>query len=787
MQALDRKLFRDLWGIRGQALAIALVISAGMATVLMSYSTLDSLKLTRDLYYQDYGFPDVFASLKRAPEALGRRIQDISGVALVESRVVAPANINIEGFDDPVTGLLVSFSEKDDGGLNRLYVREGRLLDPIRSDEVLVSEVFAESHGLHPGYHLNVVINGRTKRLTIAGIVLSPEYIYQIAPGAVFPDFERFGVMWMGRESLETAYDMLGAFNNITLSLTPGAQVERVIDRVDTLLQPYGGLGAYARKDQISHRFLSEEFKQLDQMGRTFSVIFLGVSAFLLNMVIGRMVTTQKEQIAALKAFGYSNLAVGIHYAKLVVMIVLMGIAGGVAVGIWLGNGLAGIYMDYYRFPYLQFELRPAILITASLITAAAALAGTFISVRRAVKLPPAEAMRPEPPAMYRATMVERLGLQRWLSQPSRMILRDLERRPIKALMSVAGIAFACGIMISGTFFTDAMDFMVEAEFNLAQREDLAVTFNEPTSYRATYELASLPGVTRVEPFRAVSVRLHYKHRSYRTAIQGFAPQGDLHRILDTSLSPVRLPSQGLVISEHLAGTLGVKPGEELVVEVLEGARPTRSIPLAGTVKQYIGVSAYMQLDALNRMMREGHAISGAYLAVDRSYRNETYRRLKEMPRVAGTQVHEHMIKSYYTTIGDLMLTYITFISALAGAITFGVVYNSARITLSERSRELASLRVLGFTRGEISFILLGELAILTLAAIPAGFVVGYWLSLRFAEELQQDLFRVPLVLEPDTFTIAAVVVLISAIVSGLIVRRRLDRLDLVAVLKTKE
>ncbi|HEY9197785.1 MAG TPA: ABC transporter permease [Gammaproteobacteria bacterium] len=787
ISALDRKILRDLWQLRGQALAIALVIGAGLAAVLMSVSTLDSLQSTRTLYYRDYGFAEVFAALKRAPESLGGRIADIPGVDRVALRVWAPATLDIAGFDDPVNALLVTAPRPGRGELNRLHLRAGRLMDPLRDDEVVIGDAFAEAHGFQPGDRLGVIVNGKRRQLRIVGIALSPEFVYQIGPGAIFPDFARFGVLWMAHDALATAYGMDGAFNNVALTLTRGANEADVIDRLDALLERYGGLGAYGREDQTSHQFLSEEFKQLEQMGRTFSVIFLGVSAFLLNMVMNRLIGTQREQIATLKAFGYGNTAIGLHYAKLVIAIVLLGIFAGVVAGVWLGRGMSDIYMEYYRFPYLHYQLRPNVVGIATAVTGAAALLGTLFAVRRALRLAPAQAMRPEPPPVYRATIVERLGLQRWLSQPSRMILRHIERRPLKAALSVLGIGMAGGIVISGTFMNDSVDFMVEAEFRLAQREDIAVSFTEATSYRALHELAALPGVTRVEPVRAVPVRFRHGHRSYRTVLQGLAADTDLHRTLDMELRPIAFPPQGVVLTDYLATLLELEPGDRVTVEVLDGARPVREVAVVGRVRQYIGVGGYMDLDALNRLLREDRALSGAFLAVDERQRQTVYDLLKDMPRVANVRVHENAIRNYYASIGELLLIFVSFISGLAGAITFGVVYNSARITLSERSRELASLRVLGFTRGEIAYILLGELALLTLAAIPLGFLIGRGLAAHFIATIHQELFRVPLILEAHTFALAAAVVLSSSLVSGLIVRRRLDRLDLIAVLKTKE
>ncbi|MFQ5937649.1 MAG: ABC transporter permease, partial [Acidiferrobacterales bacterium] len=623
--------------------------------------------------------------------------------------------------------------------------------------------------------------------LRIVGVGLSPEHIYQIAPGAVFPDFKRYGVMWMARTPLGTAYDMEGAFNDAVLTVFAGAQVEDVIDRLDELLEPYGGLGAYAREDQVSHRYLSEEFRMLAQMATIFPVIFLGVAAFLLNVVITRLVSTQREQMAALKAFGYSNFDVGTHYVKLVIVIALTGVSGGLAAGTWLGLALSELYMDFYRFPFLKYELEPGVAISAAFISTAAAVLGTLNAVRRASLLPPAEAMRPEPPVLYRATVIERLGLQRLLDQPTRMIARHLERRPVKSLLSVSGIALACAIMMVGSFQEDAVEYMVDVQFEFAQRQDLTVTFVEPTSWRALYELQSLPGVKHGEPFRAVSVRLRFQHRSYRTSIQGIEPGGTLHRLLDSELQPFDVAPAGVVLTDHLGKTLGVRPGDILTVEVLEGTRPVRTVPVTALVSEYVGLSAYMDRAALNRLMREGNAISGVHLAADARYQPEVYAALKEMPRVAGTSVRVDAIKSFQETLGDTLLIFTFINTLLAGTIAFGVIYNSARIAVSERSRELASLRVLGFTRAEISYILLGELGALTLAAIPVGFLIGRGLCAYIASNLQTDLYRVPLILESSTYAFAATIVLASALISGLLVRRQLDHLDLVAVLKTKE
>ena len=787
MKSLDRKLWRDLWKMRGQAFAIALVIASGVSAYVMLISVVDSLNITKDKFYKNYGFAEVFASLKRAPEVLKNRINEIPGVEQVETRVAADIKLDIKGFPEPVTARLVSVPDIGSPLLNRLHIRKGRMVEPWKDNEVVVSEAFAEAHRFKLGDSFGAVINGRWKTLVIVGTVLSPEFIFQARPGAIIPDYKRYAILWMGRNALSALYDMEGAFNDAALTISDDAMLNDIIIQLDGLIDRYGGLGSYGREDQISHRFLSEELKALQRSAEIFPAIFLAVTAFLLNVVISRTISLQRGQIATLKAFGYSNRIIGIHYIKLVLLIVLIGIAGGIAVGVWFGKGLGEMYMEFYRFPYLIYELKLSVVIAASVITIGAALAGTIHSVWKAAILSPAEAMRPESPARYRKTIIERIGLGALLSQPTRMIIRNIGRRPIKSFLTITGISLACAIMIAGTFVRDAFDFMVNVQFRLSQKEDVTVTFVGPTSRKAVYELKGITGIEHAEVFRSVPARLRFGHISYLTSIYGIEADNSLRFILDINLEPIHLPTDGIVLTDYLGHILGIRQGDMLTVEVLEGNRPVRQVPVMGFIKEYIGLRSYMDLPALNRLMREGNAISGAYLSVDSLYQYEIYRRLIDMPRVVGTVVREDEIRNFYETLAEMLLFFIFVTSILAGTIAFGVVYNSARIALAERSHELASLRVLGYTRAEISYILLGQLGLLTLAAIPLGFILGKGLCNYIAVALSSDLFRIPAVVEPATYSLAATLVVVSACVSGLIIQYRLDRLDLVSALKAKE
>lgn len=785
MRALDAKLWRELRQLRGQAIAIALVLTGGIASMLMAVSNYQALSGTRARYYAEYRFADVFAQAKRVPRALLPALAGIPGVARAEARVLGFATLELPGFEEAVTGQLLSLPAAGDPGLNAVYLRAGRL--PERDDEVLLGEAFAEAQQLRPGDSFIALLNGRRQQLRIAGTALSPEFIYAMRPGDFFPDFERFAVLWMPREPLARAFDLDGAFNSLALALDGDAREGEVIAAVDALLAPYGGTGAYGRELQMSHRFLSQELDQLRIMARLFGLIFLGVSAFLVNVVIGRLIASQREQIALLKAFGYTRREVARHYGQLALLLAAFGLLPGVALGAWAGRAMAGVYQDFFRFPFLDWRLTPEMLLMAIAFALLAALLGTASALRRVWRLAPAEAMRPEAPPLYRRTLAERLGLGPVLAPAARMVLRNLERRPLRTALSVFGIGLACGIVVMSRFQFGAIDHLVDVQFQRIQRDDLAVSLAEPASRRAVDELAAVPGVLAVEPWRHAAVRLRHGHREYRTALQGLPAQGELRRLLDHRLQPVALPEDGLLLTEHLAELLQLRVGDPVELEFLEGHRRTLPVRVAGTVREYLGVGAYARRETVNRLLQEGDVVGGAWLRIEAAQQAAVVAALRERPRVASLGERGAMLRSFRQTMSESVLAFTLVMSLLAGSIAVGVVYNAARLLLSERSRELASLRVLGYTRAEVRTLLLGEIGSLSLLALLPGFALGYGMSALLVIGFSSDLYRIPLVIAPAGYGVAGLLILAATALSARLVRRRLDRLDLIAVLKTRE
>ena len=788
MAALDRKLIRDVMHLRGQVVAITLVVACGVAAFVAMRSTYVSLLSSQKTYYEQYRFADVFVELKRAPDSIGTNITNIAGVSKAEFRVVADVTLDVPGLEEPARGKIISIPEHRIPMLNDLYLREGRYVEPGPNDEVLVSGAFATANKLEPGSRISAVLNGKWKNLHIVGVALSPEYVYEIRSGEMFPDSRRSGVLWMSRESLGPAFNLDGAFNNVALTLAPGAIEADVIQRVDEALAGYGGLGAYSRADQVSNHFLANEIAELQVTGTFIPGIFLAVTAFLIHLVLSRLVATQRQEIAVLKAFGYGNYAVGFHYWKLASVIIFGGVVLGIGVGSYFGLQITELYMQFFRFPVLRYQPGLDVIISAVLISLTAASIGVLGAVRRAVGLPPAEAMRPEPPAQFRAGVIERMGFHRAVPTSMRIILRNLERRPTKAIFSIFGIALAVALLVVGFFlYFDTIERIIEVQFNEVQREDVSVAFNEPRSSSVKYDLSHLPGVIRVEPYRAVPARVRFQHKSRRTALFGLEPEGDLRRVVAKDFQSVRLPPDGLVLTTKLAEILGVKTGESVTVEVLEGDRPVRDIVVANTVDELTGLSAYMDRHALNRFMRESATSNGAFMMVDSPDIPALYARLKQTPAISAVSIPSVALGNFKDTIAKTINVSTAFLIGFAVIIAFGMVYNGARIALSERGHELASLRVLGFTRREIGFMLLGEQALLTLIAMPAGMALGYGIAGLITVVIDTELIRFPLVVSFKTYALALLVVAASAFLSGYLVQWRLRHLDLIAVLKTRE
>lgn len=787
MSVLERKLTRDLWRLKGQVATIAVVLACGIMALLMMRSAYVSLLAARDSYYTTYRFADVFARLVRAPESVADRLGELPGVRVVHTRIVEDVMVPMPGEPDPVAGRIVSIPDEGAPPLNALYLRAGRLPAPGADDEAVVLEQFVDAHGLVVGDRIPTVLEGHRREIQIVGIALSPEYVLAMSGSEPMPDKRRFVVMWMSRRAIAPVFQMEGAFNDVILQVEHRASLASVLEAVDRELAPYGGFHATGRDKQLSNYALTSELSQLRTLALVIPAIFLAVAAFLVNVVVSRLVFLERTQIAVLKALGFTDTRIAFHYLGLVALIVALAAVLGIATGAWSSRWMTDLYSDFYRFPTRLYALPPSALALSLGVALAAAVTGALASIRRVTRMQPAQAMRPPAPLSYKRSFAERLHVDRFLGASAMMVVREIERRPLRFVLSSLGIALGVSIFLLGRFSWDSFEHLMNESFVRGHREDFTVVLRRPRPTEAVRAIESMPGVDYAEGQRIVPVRIRFDSRWRDTTIVGLPPDSQLRTILDDGTTPVALPEEGVLMTHELARVLGVALGDRVDVEVLEGDWPVKSLPVAALAREQFGLLVYARTDWLAEWLGEEPRVSALLLSTDPERTEEVRAKLKEQPEVIAVASTQRTIDTYREQTGQSMMFFTLVLTISAAAIAIGVVYNNARISLSLRGRDLATLRVLGFTRREISTVLLGELGAQVFVGIPLGLALGTWGAYRLADAMGSEMMRLPVHIQSSTYAVAALIAIVSGVASALLVRRKLDQLDLVSVLKASE
>ncbi|HVY85474.1 MAG TPA: FtsX-like permease family protein [Caulobacterales bacterium] len=787
MRALDKKLFRDIWRMRLHAAGVVLVLGCGLAMFVMAVGMRGSLERTRAQYYAEQNMADMAVSVVRAPDGLAEALTRAPGVATVETRIAGYALLDLPQIEEPASARLVSLPTQGRPRVNGLTLAAGRWPDPARLDEALVSQAFADALHLRLGDALNATLNGRRQALRVVGFANSPEFVFVAAPGELFPQPERFGVIWMNREGLARAYDLYGAFNEAVFRLTPGANAVETRRAIDTVLEPYGSTGAYGRERMISDRYLSEELNQLATMAAFLPTFFLVVAAFLVNIAMTRVIATERSNIGLMKALGYTDFAVAWHYAKSALIFAVLGALLGSVGGVAFGHAVAGLYRRYYHFPQLEFSASVATFAGAWLAGLAAASAGAMTSVWNSARLAPAAALAPPRPAAFHQIGGAIAALSDRLDAKSRIILRRIVRFPRRAATTSLGVALAIALLIVSRTFPAVMDHILHAHFSLANRQTVTLTLAQPRGVGVLHDIERLPGVLYAEPFRIEEVVFEHGRHRVQEAVFGTPYNARLSRLIGREGGVVEPPAEGVLLARALAHKLDAKPGDEVRIEETRGERIVTQVRVAGIAEPMVGSSAYMSLDGLSRLVREPDQINGAHLVLDQARYDAFNRQIKETPLLVGASfvrlAERSMRQSIDQSVGRMNVIYGLFAAIMAG----GVAFSAARITLAEQERDLATLRVLGFTRSEVSYVLIGELAALALFAAPLGCVLGTGMGMWLMRLFETDMYAFPYVFNPPGYAYAVAFGLACVLVAALIVRRSVDRLDMVAVLKARD
>lgn len=788
MSVLNKKLWRDLWQSKGQVLAVTAVIACGIAVYVAFLSSYRNLVLSRDSYYSAYRFHDFSIQMEKAPETAVFKIKELAGVRNARGRIVKDVPLTVTNQGENKIARLISLPLMSQGIIDGLHLVRGRLLQDSAGDECVVNDKFFEANQLKMGDRIQVTANGRRQSLKIVGTAQSPEYIYTIRNvQEMVPNPNKFGIIWVQQEWAESQLNLRGAINEIVGEVYDSEQLNTLLDQAKELLKPYGIYARVKRENQLSHWYLKSEIDGLAVSATITPAIFLLMAALILVILLSRMVRREQTQIGLLKAYGYSNTQISMHYVKFASILGIIGGLIGEGVGQWMGRGMIQLYIQFYTIPILRYQFYPDLLGNAILISTGCALFSALLVVRSVVNISPATAMRDSPPRTAHKTLLEKIpALWNHVSFTNKIILRNIGRYPMRSGFTVLGVMLSTSIVMMGYFSGDAMNYMLEHQFEKVQREDVRVTFYREQGQNAWLEALRWPGVRRAEPLLMYPFEIKTAWKKKELLITGLPAQGRLFYLLDEDNHHVQLKTRGLTLMKINADELKLRAGDKVTIKPLIRLEKEHEVVIEQVVQQYVGAGAYMRHDALSRLLGESLAINALLLKLDGPLAVlNAY--LKEIPLVASVEVKQDALDNFNKTIGESMGISMFFLTLFAGVIAIAVIYNSTAINITERSREMASLRVLGYTTAEVGRIIFNENLFLSLLGLAIGLPFGHLMCKSMTAAYTTEVFRFPFYISSQTYWISGLTILGYVVITNVLSRKRIATLDMVEALKSRE
>jgi putative ABC transport system permease protein len=793
VSVLDRKLWREARGSLALLGAITSVIAVGVMCFIYMRSTHHNLSLARWQYYAQCRMADFWVDVKKAPLVEVERLTELPGVTAIRPRIQFYATVDLAQVASPLNAMVLSLPDEREAQpiINDIVLETGGYFTDRRANEVIVNSAFARRQGIRPGQTIHLILNNRRQELLVVGTAISSEFIYLVAPGSIAPDREHFGVFYLKRTFAEEVFDFDGATNQIVGLLDPEHQEhsQDILRRIESMLAPYGVVTSYPRRTQTSNQFLSDELRGLGLFSTMMPAIFLVVGALVLNVLMVRLVDQQRVTIGTLKAIGYPDATIFLHYTKFALALALGASLVGLVLGYGMANFVTSLYRMFYEFPNLENHIYAGTYSGGVAVAIVCALVGSLQGARTALALKPAEAMRPKPPARGGAIWLEQFAwLWQRLSFGWRLVLRNVFRNPLRSAVGMFAAAMGAALLVCGFILANAITFLIDFQFERVTRSDVDLHFKDERGVAALFEARSLPGVDRAEPVFDVSCTfIHGPHRR-RSGIMGVAPGSRLTTPRDTQGRAIRVPETGLAMSRKLAELLEIIPGDYVTVLPTRGLRHELRVRVAELSDSYIGMAVYADIRFLGRLLREEFALNGVQLALDTSPRSmrQFYAQIKQLPAVQSVNARADTIENMNFIVATQRI-FISLLVLFAGVIFFSSLLNSSLIGLAERRREVATLRVLGYTEWQIGGLFLRESLVINSLGTLLGLPLGYSLALLLSKLYNTEMFRFPLITPPNVWfgTIAAAV--IFALAAHGVVQLTINRQDWLEASKTKE
>jgi putative ABC transport system permease protein len=792
MTVLTHKLFRDLLRSGGVLVTIVAIITVGIGSFVGLGSAQRILENSQIAYYNEFQFADFWVDLKKAPLSAVEPIAEFPGVASIETRVTFDVILDLPGVIQPIHGRLISTPARGfDKTLNGICVIRGSGFSDDRNEEVILGEEFAKKHRLDPGDRIALILNRKREEYTIVGTAISPEYVYMVrGEGDFVPDPEHFGILYIKESYARDVLDFQDACNQIIGKMVPGTtqDVNALLDRIDRRLDPYGVLATVPRERQASHRFLSDEIMGLGVSATIMPAILLFVAALVLNVLMARLAERQRTIIGTLKAIGYSNIKIFIHFLSFGLFVGLIGGIAGVALGTWMAASMIDLYREFFQFPTFIHQNYLDLIAGGIGISLAFATAGTAQGVRAVLRLAPAEAMRPKPPERGGAVFLERFPLLwRSLSFRTHMAIRGLFRNRFRTSTGVISSAFATSILLLTLIMYDSAWYMLDFQFNVVAHSDVDVGMRDEQSLSALLEGRDLPGVDYAEPILGLVCDVRHGRYVRRLSITGLSADHRLTTPMQADLTPIEVPEDGLVLSEKLAEILSADVGARLELTPIRGRRRTVTVPVRSVVEGFIGLECYADIRYISRVVGEAYAANALQFAVNPEHQNDLYAAIKKLPNAQGLSVRADTRGNLESTFIKSMTFSLGMMILCAGVISFGSVLNASLIEIGDRLRDISTFRVLGYRPAQIAAILYRQNMLIFAAGTVIALPLTYVLVNLLATAYNTELFRMPVVFRPLTILLSLAMSFAFVLIAQIFVYRKIQTLNWLEGVQVKE
>ncbi len=786
---LLRKMLRDIRSQKGTYMACVLIMVIGLMTLNLFSIGYENFSISRDSYYASMQFADGFAHIKGMPVSELEKLEAIDEIRQVEGRLVKDARIVGADGGESAYLRLVSFQLENEG-LNRFELLSGSIGNTEMNDVILDSKYY-DTNGCEPGDVISLAVEGRVVDVTVRGSGRSPEYIYALRTDQdLYPDPERFGIAFVPYDTMKTILRAGQSVNDVSFILADGYDYKDAEHVIRAMLEPYGLLDLRSREDQKSHLLLTSEIDGMKGMAVAMPVVFLGVAAMIMVIMLKRLVEKQRGQIGVFKAFGLTDGQILIHYLGYALVIGVLSGIFGIAVGNAMVVPFTRMYQTMFNMPLVMPEFSYKYAVISLFLATLFSLAAGYGGVKAILRIEPAEAMRPPAPAQSKGTIVENMKfLWSKMTIISRIAVRNMFRNKGRTGFVFIGVMLTYAILGMPWAMKENMDIMIYDQFDTVTVYDMKVDLSTPVLRRnAVSEIMQSSEVDYAESLMEVPALLYHHGAKEAVSVLGIEADSQLYHLYGENGELLQLPDQGMILSDQLAEKIDAQEGDLILVKSPYARWPkeTISVQVVKIIPQYLGLNAYMDENALSALLDQPDFATSVIARTDMSGVEAVRARFDESSQVFGVNASEELMDKYGEMMEMMgaMLGMFVVIGILCG---FSIVYASSMITLSERNRELASMLVIGLNYSEVKRVLYLEQWYTACAAFVLGMPLLRGLVKSMSVMMANDVYTMPTKVSALTFLSAAILTTGSILMAQWQLGRKVEEIELVKSLSIRE